>query len=173
LKTRFLLIFLLIFFSSSVFSTDVRVLNFQKIIDNSTSMILLYEQINKDQENHKLKFRNEELKLNNELKRIKELNLILDPAELEKEIENYNNKLNNFNNKIEKFNSHYEFQINNLKNNLVNIILDILKKYSEDKKIDLILDSNNYILSTNSIDITDTIKDQLNKKAIGINFEKY
>jgi Skp family chaperone for outer membrane proteins len=49
----------------------------------------------------------------------------------------------------------------------------ILKKYSEDNKIDLILDSNNYILSSNSINITDLIKDQVNKKKIEINFEKY
>jgi hypothetical protein len=48
-------------------------------------------------------------------KRIEKLNLILDPSELEKEIENYNKKLNNFNDKIEKFNLHYDKQINNLK----------------------------------------------------------
>ena len=170
---RFLLIFFINIFSFSALSTNIKVIDFQKIIENSPSMSLLYNQINRDQENHKIEFRKEESYLQSELKKIEELKLILEPAELEKEIGIYNQKLNNFNEKIENFNLHYEIQINNLNNNLINIILDILKKYSEENKIDLILDSNNYILSTNSIDITDTIKKLVNKKEIGNNFEKY
>ena len=85
----------------------------------------------------------------------------------------FKDKLNNFNDKIQKFNLHYELQINNLKNRIVNIILEILKQYSEDNKIDLVLDSNNYVLSSNSINITDIIKDKVNNKSIEINFEKY
>ena len=84
-----------------------------------------------------------------------------------------NLELNNLNDKIEKFNLHYELQLNDLRNKIINIILDELKKYSEDNKIDLILDSNNYILSNNSINITDLIRDQVNKITIEINFEKY
>jgi Skp family chaperone for outer membrane proteins len=173
LKTRFFLLLIIIFFSFKAFSTNIRVIDFQKILENSSSISFLYDKINEDQEIHNEKFKNEELVLQNELERIQKLELILDPAELDKEVENYNKKLNNFNSKIESFNLHYELQINNLKNDLINIILEILKKYSEDNKIDLILDSNNYILSTNSINITDAIKDQVNKKEIEINFEKY
>ena len=133
----------------------------------------MYDQINKDQEIHKNKLKNEEINLQDELKRIEELNLILEPIELEKEIENYNTKLNNFNDKVEKFNLHYDLQINNLKNKIINIILEELKKYSADNNIELILDSNNYILSSNSINITNLIQDEVNKINIEINFEKY
>ena len=104
--------------------------------------------------------------MESEFKRIEKLNLILEPSELEKEIENYNSKLNNFNETIKNFNLHYDRQINNLKNKIISIILDVLKKHSEDYKIDLILDSNNYILSSNSINITDLIKDQVNNQQI-------
>jgi Skp family chaperone for outer membrane proteins len=133
----------------------------------------LYDKIEKDQKLHKERFNNEELKLENEFKRIEKLNLILEPSELEKEIENYNQKLKNFNDKIEKFNLHYELQVNDFKNKIINKILDVLKKYSEDNNIDLILDSNNYILSNNSINITDLIEEKVNNKKIEINFEKY
>ena len=51
--------------------------------------------------------------------------------------------------------------------------MEILKKYSEDNQIDLVLDSKNYVLSSNSINITDLILEQVNKKNIEINFEKY
>jgi len=173
LKIRIFLTLIIIIFSSQAFSTNIRVLDFQNVIENNTNLFLLYEKIENDQATHKEKFNSEELFLEKEFKRIEKLNLILEPSELEKEINNYNLKLNNFNDTIKKFNVHYDEQINNLKNKIINIILDALKEYSEDNKIDLILDSNNYILSSNSINITDLIKDHVNKKKIEINFEKY
>jgi len=173
LNFKIILTFLIIIFSSSAFSINIRVLDFQSIVENNINLPILYDQINKDQEIHKNKLKNEEINLQDELKRIEELNLILEPIELEKEIENYNTKLNNFNDKVEKFNLHYDLQINNLKNKIINIILEELKKYSADNNIELILDSNNYILSSNSINITNLIQDEVNKINIEINFEKY
>ena len=170
---RIFLIFIFISFSTNAFSTNIRVLDFQHIIENNINISILYDKIDKDQIFHKENFKKEELNLKNELDRIEKLKLILESAELEKEIDNYNNQLNNFNDKIQKFNLHYEVQINNFKNRIVNIILEILKQYSEDNKIDLVLDSNNYVLSSNSINITDIIKDKVNNKSIEINFEKY
>ena len=170
---RFFLTFIFIIFSSNAFPTNIRVLDFQNVIENNTNLFLLYEKIEKDQKVYKEKFNNEELILESEFKRIEKLNLILDPSELEKEIEDYNSKLKNFNDNIEKFNAHYDQQINNLKNKIINTILDALRQYSEDNEIDLILDSNNYILSSNSINITSIIKEQVNKQKIEISFEKY
>ncbi|MDB4861026.1 OmpH family outer membrane protein [Alphaproteobacteria bacterium] len=169
----FFLSFITIFFSSNAFSSNIRVVDFQKIIESNINMSLLYEQIDEDQLIYKKKFKNEEIILQSELEEIEKLNLILDPSEIAEEIEKYNFKLKNFNQNIEKFNLHYDMQINNLKNKIIKITLEILKKYSEDNNIDLILDSNNYILSSNTINITDIIINQLNKKTIEINFEKY
>tara|TARA_B100001059_G_scaffold205082_1_gene214893 strand:- start:2856 stop:3377 length:522 start_codon:yes stop_codon:yes gene_type:complete len=173
LRIKLFLIFVIFIFSSNAFSTNIRVLDFQNIIDNNASISILYDYIEKDQIIHKENFQKEELILQNELKKIEKLNLILEPTELEKEIQTYNNKLNDFNDKIQKFNLHYEIQVNNIKNKIINIILEILKQYSEDNKIDLVLDSKNYILSSNSINITNIIKDKVNNKTIEINFEKY
>ena len=166
-------IFIVISFSTNSLSANIKVLDFQDIIENNINISILYDKIDKDQIFHKENFKKEELNLKKELERIEKLKLILESAELEKEVENYNNQLNNFNDKIQKFNLHYEIQINNFKNRIVNIILEILKQYSEDNKIDLVLDSNNYILSSNTINITDIIKDKVNNKSIEINFEKY
>ena len=170
---RFFLFFIFFCFSSTAFSTNIRVLDFQKVVENNLNISKLYNQIDEDQIIHKEQFKKEESNLEKELQRIEKLNLILSPSELEKEIEIYNKELNNFNNKIEKFNLHYELQINNFKNKIISIVLEELKKYSENNRIDLILDSNNYILSTKSINITDFIEDQINKKKIETNFEKY
>ena len=174
MKIRFLLIFIFnIIFSSNAFSTNIRVIDFQKVIETNTNLILFFEKIENDQVTHKKKFNTLEINLESEFKKIEKLKLILESSELEKEIESYNLKLNNFNDKIKKFNLHYDKQINNLRNKIINITLDKLKEYSEVNKIDLILDSNNYILSSNSINITDLIIDELNKIKIEVRFEKY
>ena len=133
---RITLISITIFLSSSAFSTNIRVIDFQKIIDNYTNISLLYDEINEDQLPHKEIFKKDELNLQNELERIEKLNLILDASELELEIENYNKKLSDFNDKIEKFNLHYELQINSFKNRIANIILEELKN-SLSSKLDI------------------------------------
>tara|TARA_B100001059_G_C17760985_1_gene542813 strand:+ start:792 stop:1316 length:525 start_codon:yes stop_codon:yes gene_type:complete len=170
---NFLILNLVFFFNSGVFAVNIRVLDFQKIIENNNNLSLFYDQIKEDQESYKNEFKTEELNLQNEYKRIEELNLILDPNELDNEIEKYNIKLNDFNSKIQKFNLHYETQINNFKNQIINITLEILKQYSDANKIDLVLDSNNYVLSSNSINITELIEDKVNNIKIEINIEKY
>ena len=85
---RLLLTFLFLIYSSNAFSTNIRVLDFEKIIENNTTISNLYKQIEKDQKTHKVKFENEELNLQDELKRIEKLKLILETNELEKEIPN-------------------------------------------------------------------------------------
>ena len=52
------------------------------------------------------------------------------------------------------------------------IIYNIAKACKENN-VDLILDANNYILSNNSINITNIITDQFNKIKIETNFAKY
>ena len=79
-----------IFFCTDVFSTNIRVLDLQKTIESNASLSILYNQIIDDQKSHNPEFNNEELNLKKELDRIEKLNLILDPSELELEIESYN-----------------------------------------------------------------------------------
>jgi len=165
--------FLIIFYSFNLYATNIRVVDLEKIIQNNNSFILLYSQIESDQKKYTNKFNEKETELSSELDKIEKLKLILNESELDKEINNYNELLNNFNFEIKKFNTHYDKQINNLKNVIVNEIFEILKKYSLDNQIDLILDSNQYILSNNSINITDFILEELNKLNIETGFEKY
>ena len=74
---------------------------------------------------------------------------------------------------FQQFNFHYENQINILKNIILEKTLEILKKYSFDNKIDLILRSNNYILSNDSLNITNVILEKLNNINFDTKFEKF
>ena len=136
----------------------------------------LKEFINKieiDQKQYREEFAKEELNLKSQLEKIEEVRLILNDNEIQNEINEYNKDFNIFNNKIEKFNIHYENQLNLFKNKILQIILELLKEYSLNNKIDLILDTKSYIISDNSINITNQIFEKLDKISVGIDLEKF
>ena len=170
---RLLILFPIIFYSFNLSATNIRVVNLQEIINNNKIIESLIIKIENDQKNYLEKFKDTELLLQSELKRINELKLILNENQLQKEIINYNENLNKFNNEVNTFNSFYESQVKDLKDKIFSIITNILKKYSLDNDVDLILDSNNYILSSNSINISELVINELNKENIEVNFEKF
>tara|TARA_B000000475_G_C15923599_1_gene417743 strand:- start:372 stop:896 length:525 start_codon:yes stop_codon:yes gene_type:complete len=173
LKLKILLFLFLIFSSFSSFSTTVRVIDIDLIINQNQSYKLFLEQIKNDQTEYKKTFEENEKKLQELLENLDELKLILDKSELEKEIFNYNEKFNIFNQSVLNFNNHYEIQIVEFENKILEKILEILKDYSIRNKIDLILTKNSYIISNNSINITKEILNELNKFQFDISFEKY
>ena len=132
------------------------------IIDNNKDLKLLITNIENDQLLYKNMFNKREVELQLQINEINELKLILNTVELDKKINEYNQNFNIFKNDINNFNNHYENQINLLKNDILEKILEVLKKYSIDNQIDLILDANSYILSNSSIDITNIILEKLN-----------
>jgi len=173
LKINFFFFIIFFFYSITSNSTNIKVVDMQIIIDNSESLKSLYNLVENDQKQFLNNFKNEEASLEIKLSEINELKMILNAQELDKEIDIYNELLNNFNYRVEKFNIHYDNQINIHKNIIINKIVDLLKEYSLENNVDLILDANNYILSNNSINITDFITTKLNEIIIESNFEKY
>ena len=173
MKINFFFFIIFFFYSITSNSTNIKVVDMQIIIDNSESLKSLYNLVENDQKQFLNNFKNEEASLEIKLSEINELKMILNAQELDKEIDIYNELLNNFNFREEKFNIHYDNQINIHKNIIINKIVDLLKEYSLENNVDLILDANNYILSNNSININDFITTKLNEIIIESNFEKY
>ena len=161
------------FFSFNLNSTEIRVVNIKYLIDNNNDLITFISKIDEDQIIHRENFKNTEINLNSDLKKIEELKLILEESELQKEISEYNNNLAQFNEKIVKFNNHYENQVKIFEDKILNQILEILKEISLENNIDLILDSNNYIISSNSINITQIVLKELDKIKFSIDLEKF
>ena len=173
MKINFFFFIIFFFYSITSNSTNIKVIDMQIIIDNSESLKSLYNLVENDQKQFLNNFKNEEASLEIKLSEINELKMILNAQELDKEIDIYNELLNNFNYRVEKFNIHYDNQINIHKNIIINKVVDLLKEYSLENNVDLILDANNYILSNNSININDFITTKLNEIIIESNFEKY
>ena len=169
---KIVLIFFVVF-SFKLNAAEIRVVDVKYLIDNNKDLINFILKIEEDQKIHRENFQITEKNLNEDLKKIEELKLILEESELQKEILKYNNNLTEFNERILKFNKHYENQVKILENIILNQIIEILKKISLDSNIDLILDSNNYIIASNSINITQTVLDELEKIKFSKDLEKF
>ena len=96
--------------------------------------------------------------------------LLLENSEINKLIDEYNIKLNEFNNNVEKFNFHYQEQIIFIRNKILKQIIVLAEKYAKNNNIDLVLDSNHYLIASNEINITNFIKKELNE--IKLNLER-
>ncbi len=170
---KLFIFFLFFLFYKNIFATEIRIIDLNHLINSNNQFINFISIIEKDQIVHKDNFSKQENILKERIENIEELKLILSSDEIDKEINKYNTDLKIFNDKIKKFNFHYENQINNFKNILMKHILDLLKDYSNENKIDLILDANSYIIATNAINITEVIYNKLDKIKLNKEFEKY
>ena len=119
------------------------------------------------------KFQLEEQKLKNSLKEIEDESHILNENEINLKLSEYNNNLENFTLTVEDYNYHYQNQIILIRESVLKEIIVLLEKYAKDNEIDLILDSNSYLIASNSINITEIISDELSKVQINLNFNEF
>ncbi len=172
-KIIFLIFFITLLFSKFSTATKIIVVNIDSLIGNNS---IYQETINEIESIQKVsfqKFENYEIELQSLLKEIEESKLILNENQINKEIENYNIELRNFSDLVENFNLHYQNEIINIKEKILKEIIVLLEKYAKDNEIDLILDSNSYLIASNSINITEIISDELSKVQINLNFNEF
>lgn len=162
-----------IFISTNLYASNIKVIDVDFLINECVFFKNIIKKIEIDQESYRKDFIIIEKELQFKISKIEELKLILNSDELDKEVSEYNISLNDFNNKIKEFNSHYDNELGKIKNFILSEIIELIKQYSIDNKIDLILDSKSYIIASNSINITNIILDKLNKVDFEINFEKF
>ena len=168
LKKLFIFILILFFCNFSIAQTIV-VINLQSLIDNNNLYIKKIKEIEINKKKHFKNFEKKELELEKILLEIEESKLILNENELNTKINNYNEQLTNYKILVEEFNFHYENQVIKIREIILKEIIVILEKYAIENKIDLILDSNSYLIASNSIDVTRDIEVELEK--INLNFE--
>ena len=152
------ILFIFLSFINPVLSEQIiAFVDMDKVISTSNSGSSVLKQLN-DLNNKNLKFvKNEEIKFKEkEKKLISQKNVISETDfknkinELKSEIKNYNqirNKVINDFNKLKVDNT----------NNLLKLINPILIKYSNDKKISIILQKKDLVVAKTELDITDDI----------------
>ena len=174
MKLLYIIIFLFInIFSSNIFSQTIAVVNIQSLIDNNKIYLEILQDIEINQEKYLKDFNSMENELNLKFNEIEDSKLILSEEEINIQIENYNNQLSQFTIMIEKFNIHYQNEIIKIRETILKEILKLLEKYALENSVDLILDSNTYLIASNSLDITIGIDSELEKLNINLEYKDF
>ena len=168
-------IFLIIFFvfSKYCYSTNVVVIDINSLINNSKHFIAISEKINNAQNEYKGKFINIEQNLYKQKEELENQKLILNEDEFNRKKNEYYNEVANFENDVENFNNHYEKEIIKIKNIIFSKISELIQSYATANQIDLILDKNQYLISSDTINISEIIYLELNELKIDLEFSQY
>ena len=173
MKLAYTLFFVCIIFSKLSFAQSIVVVNIQFLIDNNNDYLNILEEMELNQKDHLDKFQKKESELKKIFNDIEESKLILSENEINLQIENYNNQLTNFTILVDDFNLHYQNQIAKIREKILKEIIQLLEKYAIKNKIDLILDSNSYLIASNSIDITENINNELKKINLTLEYNDF
>ena len=168
-----IILFFITIYSTNLFATKIFVIDVEKLINENIYYKKFMEEIEKNQisEKNELNLIEKEIvDLQNEIEQSK---LILDQNEINKLIEDYNVKLNKFNILIESYNLHYQNEIINKRKIVLKEIIVLVEKFAKDNNIDIVLDSNNYLVASNSINITEDIELKLRNLELKLDLKKF
>ena len=173
IKKKILIVFTIFFvlLSQSIQSQKIAVINLEYIINNSNQYQEIIKKILITQELKKNNFEKEEETIKSKQNEIENSKLILSKDQFKLKVDEYNKILSNFKDSIDEFNFHYDNQILKIRNQILEKIVKLLEKYAIENKIDLIFDNKNYIIASNSIDITDIILKELDTMDLNLQFD--
>lgn len=165
-KFFFLLFFL---FSSHLNANNIAVFNMNKVFLESINFQNFIEKIKKDKKKE-IDFLSTQKNNIQELeKKIDTDKLILDNNELNSLIESYHNSIDEYNQNISIIEKKYEKVIGYNEKILVKSIANIVKDIATLNDLELVLTETSYFLTSDKIDITKQIIEEINN--ININFE--
>ena len=172
------LIYIVLFLGTILFSNlskaqSIVVVNVQDLIDNNKIYQDTIKELEINQEKYIKEFEKKEKEIQKFLSDIEESKLILNDNEINNQIENYNNQLNNFTILVDNFNLHFQEQIIKIREKVLKEIIYLLENYAIENNVDLILDSNSYLIASNSIDITEYISNELKKINLQLEYKDF
>ena len=173
IKKKILIVFTIfvVLLSQSIQSQKIVVINLDYIINNSNQYQEIIKKILKAQKLKKNNFEKEEETIKSKQNEIENSKLILSKDEFKLKVDEYNKILSNFKDSIDEFNFYYDNQILKIRNQILEKIVKLLEKYAIENKIDLIFDNKNYIIASNSINITDIILNELDTLDLKLQFD--
>ncbi len=167
------ILFLLLLPFTSLNATTIAVIDIEEIINKNKQYISALNNIEINQEPYLSKFNEKEIYLDELLVEIEESKVLLSNEELNNKISTYNQELNAFTKIIDNFNIHYENQIINIRKIILDELIILIEKYAKNNNIDLVLDSTSYLIASNSINITNLIKDELKNIDLELDFTNF
>ena len=106
-------------------------------------------------------FKKKNLQLENEKKEIKDLQLILNTQEINAKNSLFVKKVEEFNKEIQQFDYYINKNIEINQSIIINKIIKISSDISNSQNIDIIFDETNFFISSDKIDISNLVIEQL------------
>ena len=165
-------LFFFLFFKLS-YATNIAVVNIEELINTNKSYINILNEIDISQKKYHKSFEIKEMKIEEIYNEIENTKFILEENERIQLIDDYNLQLEELNKLVNDFNLHYQNEILFLKNSILKEIIVLLEIYAKDNQIDLIMDSNNYLIASNSINITNLIENKLSQINLNLGYKDF
>ena len=163
-----IIFFILILFSISTKAENIATIRLSYIIDSSDEFQNFLNNLDKI----KLKYFNElkehEKNLEKRKKEIEDSKLLFNDDEYNKLVNNFDNDANMYLIKVEKYENYINKNIEINEKKILESISIILKEYSNKNDLNLILNEDQYFISSNSLDISDIIIEELNNKKLDL-----
>ena len=164
--------FLILLFSSSINAQKIATIKISYLISNSIAYVDFIKKLNITKLSYANFLKEDEKELKHKEGKIQDSKLILDETSLNNLIENYNKDFQSYQNKVNNFNLNIDNTINSNQKIIINEIIPITQILSDSMNIDIILNEDQYFLSSHDSDISDIVLDELNKKTIKLKIFK-
>ena len=163
-----IIFFILILFSISIKAENIATIRLSYIIDNSYEFKNFLNNLDKIKLKYFSELKDQEKILEKRKKEIEGSIMLFNDEEYNKLVKNFDNDANSYLIKVEKYENYINQNIEINEKKILESISLILKEYSNKNDLDLILNEDQYFISSNSLDISDIIIEELNNKKLDL-----
>ncbi len=161
---KILFIFVILFYQTNVYSSNIVYLDVQYIIDNSKLGIFYKNNVKIIQDENNLKLKNKEKEIKDKEAEINNQKNILNKDEIEKKVKKLNELIKNYQITRGDLNKKIIDKKKNYTSKILNILNPLLTDYVDKNGIILVVEKKNILVGIKSLDITPNILNILNKE---------
>ena len=153
--------FTFVFISAPLYANNLATINIEYIIEKNIEFQNFLNNLNEEQKLMNDIFKKKNLQLENEKKEIEDLQLILNTQEINIKNNLFVKKVEAFNIEIKEFDYYVNQNIKLNQNIIINKIIKIATDITNLNNIDIIFDENNFFISSDKIDISNLVINEL------------
>ena len=170
---KILIVFFILFFlSNTIFAERISTIKLSYLIENSIEYQSFIKKLELKKQELFNKLKEDEKILEDRKIEIDESKLLLSEEEYNKLINIFNEEVRLYQEKIEKYNVLLEKNININQKIIIDEIFILVKDISINNKIDLVLNEDQYFISSDSNDISQLVLNKLNNKIFNLEIIK-
>ena len=155
------------------FADKIVTIRMSYIIKNSSEFNSIINEIENIKKNYFEELKNEEIILEKRKNEIEGSKSILNNEEFNKLVQAFNNDTALYQKKIDEYEKYLNYNIDQNKDILLNKISQLVGKFAEENKVDLVINEDQYYIASSKLDISEIILNQLNDEILNLKiFEK-